>query len=134
MSTRRRNRDVILTDGPVDVLPSASDAQLRRRSASPSDAPSNGQHTVKVAAKKVAEIFKFPLCVLLSLTISAACFSFMANFSSVNRDLAAVSRSLNADWAVTSVLALRIVELAVGWLGDYDGKWHMERVACLDVC
>ena len=63
---------------------------------------------------------RFPLAVLLNLTISALLYSVTSDFRA--GDLSSVSRSVNEWWEVAGLLGGKIVELAIGWYGDYDRK------------
>ena len=89
-----------------------------------------------IQASKLPAFLRFPLLVLLSLTISTLLYSFVAEYT--EGDLARVSRSLD-QWHEVGVLVgwrtfvgLDIqfwalaneecrFELGLGWFGDYDG-------------
>ena len=71
-----------------------------------------------IPASSVPAPLQFPLLVLLSLTLSAFLYSFTSEFTA--GDLSSVSRSIN-DWGeVVGLLAVKTMELAVGWWGEYD--------------
>ncbi|PMD36510.1 hypothetical protein L207DRAFT_586215 [Hyaloscypha variabilis F] len=68
---------------------------------------------------KIPRPLRFPLVVLLSLTLSSLLYSFA---SSQTADLARVSRSLDQWWQVGALVGWRTFELSLGWYGDYDGN------------
>ena len=74
--------------------------------------------TPPIAASKIPAPLRFPILVLLSLTLSAFLYSFTSEFTA--GDLSSVSRSVNDWWEVTGLLGVKTLELAVGWWGQYD--------------
>lgn len=70
---------------------------------------------------------RFPLLVILSLTLSASLYTFAADFSV--GELAGISRSLNEWWEVVGLLGWRTTELGIGWWGEYDGQ-HSVPLQC----
>jgi len=68
---------------------------------------------------KLPAPLRFPLLVLLSLTLSSLLYSFTAQYTA--GDLASVSRSLSKWWEVAALVGWRIFELGLGWFGNYDG-------------
>ena len=70
----------------------------------------------------VPHSLRFPLAVLLNLTLSALLYSFTSDFRA--GDLSSVSRSINEWWEVLGLLGGKIAEFAIGWYGDYDRKCH----------
>lgn len=69
-------------------------------------------------ASKIPTPLRFPLLVLLSLTLSSLLYSFTAEY--VAADLAGVSSTLD-QWEMGGLVAWRIIELGIGWFGGYDG-------------
>jgi len=86
-------------------------------------------------ASKVPTPLRFPLLVLLSLTLSSLLYSFTVEY--VAADLAGVSSTLD-QWEVCGLVAWRTyviqtvprypkvsnryrIELGIGWFGGYDG-------------
>ena len=65
---------------------------------------------------------RFPIAVLLNLTLSAALYSITSDFRA--GDLSSVSRSINQWWEVMGLLGGKVAELAIGWYGDFDRKCH----------
>jgi hypothetical protein len=63
---------------------------------------------------------RFPLLVITSFSFSTVLLGLTSRF--MRGELKAISRSLNEDWQVAAGLGWRVVELAVGWFGEYDGK------------
>ncbi|KAE9379167.1 hypothetical protein N431DRAFT_499806 [Stipitochalara longipes BDJ] len=76
------------------------------------------QGNAVVRPSKIPPPLRFPLVLLLSLTLSSMLYSFT---SSQTADLASVSRRLDQWWQVGSLLGWRTFELGLGWYGDYDG-------------
>ncbi|KAI9703610.1 MAG: hypothetical protein M1836_007380 [Candelina mexicana] len=62
---------------------------------------------------------RFPLLVILSLTLSASLYTLAADFS--GGELAGISRTLNEWWEAVGLMGWRSIELGVGWWGGYDG-------------
>ncbi|MCJ1255372.1 hypothetical protein MMC24_003188 [Lignoscripta atroalba] len=69
-------------------------------------------------ASKLPAPLRFPLVVILSLTLSALLYSFTSEFTA--GDLSSVSRSLNEWWQVSGLVGWKATELAIGWWGEYD--------------
>ncbi|KAL9075308.1 MAG: hypothetical protein Q9161_001685 [Pseudevernia consocians] len=67
---------------------------------------------------KLPAEFRFPLLVVLSLTISSFLYSFVSPFTS--GDLATVSRSRDNWWEIGALLGWKATQLAVGWYGGFD--------------
>ena len=61
---------------------------------------------------------RFPLLVVLSLTISSLLYSLISPFTS--GDLATVSRSRDNWWEIAGLLGWKATQLAVGWYGGFD--------------
>ena len=61
---------------------------------------------------------RFPLVVISNLALSALCYSFSSEFAA--GDLSSVSRSINEWSQVGGLLFCRVLELALGWWGNYD--------------
>ena len=102
---------------PIAFPPSSKSIMVSRKEmpngivAVPAPAPA-------IPASSVPAPLQFPLLVLLSLTLSAFLYSFTSEFTA--GDLSSVSRSIN-DWGeVVGLLAVKTMELAVGWWGEYD--------------
>ncbi|TAQ84231.1 hypothetical protein B7494_g7448 [Chlorociboria aeruginascens] len=69
-------------------------------------------------ASKLPPFLRFPLLVLLSLTISSLLYSLTAELTA--GDLARVSRTLDGWWEVGALVGWRTFELGLGWFGGYD--------------
>ena len=63
---------------------------------------------------------RFPLLVVLSLTISSLLYSLVSPFT--RGDLATVSRSRDNWWEIAALLGWKGTQLAVGWYGGFDSK------------
>lgn len=61
---------------------------------------------------------RFPLLVVLSLSISSLLYSLVTPFTS--GDLATVSRSRDNWWEIAGLLGWKATQLAVGWYGGFD--------------
>ena len=70
----------------------------------------------------VPHSLRFPIAVLLNLTLSASLYSITSDFRA--GDLSSVSRSVNQWWEVIGLLGGKIAELAIGWYGDFDRKCY----------
>ena len=69
---------------------------------------------------KSPSAIRFPVLVISSFLLSFAGHHFASNFT--EGDLAAVSRSTN-EWShIAGFLGGRVVELGLGWWGQYDGR------------
>lgn len=75
-----------------------------------------------VSTSKLPAALRFPLLVTLSLSLSSLLYSFSSDYTA--GDLATVSRSLNKWSEVAELIGWRTVELAIGWLGEYDSEPH----------
>ena len=73
-------------------------------------------------ASKIPNSLRFPLVVLLNLSLSAVLFSISSQYTA--GDLSSVSRSVNQWWEVGGLLGCKALELAVGWFGEYDSMEH----------
>ena len=110
-----------------------------------------------IQTSKLPAFLRFPLLVLLSLTISTLLYSFVAEYT--EGDLASVSRSLDQWHEVGALVGWRMFvgldtqfwalaneecrfELGLGWFGNYDGYdlaalsflSHGPPVSLLSVC
>ncbi len=72
-----------------------------------------------IPTTKVPRALRFPLLVVLNLSFSALLYSLSSEF--IDGDLSSVSRSVDGWWQVGGLLGCKTLELAVGWVGDYDG-------------
>src|SRR5436305_613421 len=72
-------------------------------------------------------MLRFPLFVVVSLFSSSPLYTLAAEQLPVGEDLSGVSKSLNKWWEVSALVAWRIVELAIGWFGEYDGKSRQDK-------
>jgi hypothetical protein len=75
---------------------------------------------------KLPRVVRFPLLVVLNLSLSALLYSITSDITT--GDLALVSKTYNEWWQVTGLVGWKALELAVGWWGHYDGK--KQRRAC----
>ena len=71
-----------------------------------------------VSAKHVSSHLRFPLVIATNLVLNAILLSFTSNYAA--GDLSTVSRSINDWWEVGGTLLLKILELHLGWWGDFD--------------
>ncbi|KAH8664983.1 hypothetical protein BGZ60DRAFT_378917 [Tricladium varicosporioides] len=70
---------------------------------------------------KLPPALRFPLVVVLSLSISSLLYSLSAVYLGSENDLAKVSRKLD-NWSdVASLVGWKMFELTLGWYGNYDG-------------
>ncbi|KAH6668035.1 hypothetical protein B0J14DRAFT_177000 [Halenospora varia] len=72
-------------------------------------------------ASKLPLFLRFPLLVVLNLSISSLLYSLSAVYLGSENDLAEVSRKLDSWSDVASLVGWKTFELALGWYGDYDG-------------
>ncbi|KAG9232569.1 hypothetical protein BJ875DRAFT_380437 [Amylocarpus encephaloides] len=63
---------------------------------------------------------RFPLVVVLSLSLSSLLYSLIAGFNGSEQDLARVRRRLDSWWDVGALVGWRMFELGLGWFGNYD--------------
>lgn len=73
-----------------------------------------------VPTSKLPAAMRFPLLVMLSLSLSSLLYSFSSDYMA--GDLATVSRSLNKWSEVAELIGWRTVELGIGWWGEYDSE------------
>jgi len=76
------------------------------------------QGDAPIRVSRLPAFVRFPLLVVLSLTLSSLLYSFAAEYTA--GDLAGVSRSLNDWWEVGALVGWRTFELGLGWFGNYD--------------
>ncbi|KAJ9637282.1 hypothetical protein H2199_007569 [Coniosporium tulheliwenetii] len=69
-------------------------------------------------ASKLPAPLRFPLLVILSLSSSFFLYTFFSGF--MGNELAGVSRTVNENWQVASLLGWKILELGIGWYGNFD--------------
>ena len=84
-----------------------------------------------ISNRKVPALLRFPLLVLLNLSLSALFYSLASGVTA--GDLSTVSRSINDWWEVAGLLAWKASELAAGWWGQYDGKFSSRTLRQLIV-
>ncbi|KAI5370851.1 hypothetical protein Slin15195_G017240 [Septoria linicola] len=70
------------------------------------------------APAQLPNFVKFPALVLVSLSMSALLYTFVAEYT--GPELASVSRNLDANWQIWTVLAWKLTELAGAWYLRYD--------------
>ena len=84
--------------------------------------PSKPPATIPAASpapnSKLPPQIRFPLLVVLSLTISSSLYSLVSPFTS--GDLATVSRSRDNWLEIVGFLSWKATELAIGWYGGFD--------------
>lgn len=78
----------------------------------------NGVAPPPIRASRLPRHLRFPLLVIISLSLSVAALSIVAD--GLGYELGSVSRSRNEPWQVAAYLGWKIAELAVGWYGKYD--------------
>ena len=91
----------------------------------PRKALANGDIAVPLATKpapgsRLPAPVRFPLFVLLSLTMSWALYTVVGEVT--QSESATVSRTPN-ETVLTSVLVWRFILLGIGWFGKFDGKY-----------
>ena len=73
-----------------------------------------------ISATKLSSYLRFPLVVATNLILNAVLLSFTSTYAA--GDLSSVSRSINDWWEVGGTLLLKILELQLGWWGDFDSR------------
>lgn len=76
------------------------------------------QGEAPLRATKLPSPLRFPLLVVLSLSLSSLLYSFAAGYTA--GELASVSRSLNEWWEVGALVGWRTFELGLGWGSNFD--------------
>lgn len=66
-------------------------------------------------------LLRFPLAVILSLSLSALLFSLNSSYTA--GDLASVSKHVESWVEVVGVLAWKITELGIYWFSGLDGRF-----------
>ncbi|KAK5136409.1 hypothetical protein LTR08_003535 [Meristemomyces frigidus] len=79
-------------------------------------------------ATRLPAAVRFPLVVLLSLSLSTLFYSLTADWIGV--ELAAISRTVEDEWQVGTVVAWKLAELSVAWYAGYDYK-DLASLSCL---
>ena len=69
-------------------------------------------------ATKLPAAIRFPLVVLISLSLSTLFYSLTADWIGV--ELAAISRTVEDEWQVGTVVAWKLAELSIAWYAGYD--------------
>jgi hypothetical protein len=82
-------------------------------------ATATGSSPAPLPASKLPASLRFPLVIILSLSISTLAYTTVADLT--DRELSSVSRSLNEWWHPIAALAWRAITLAVAWYNNYDG-------------
>ena len=95
----------------------ARTAQSHRRAGS-SKPPATIPAASPASNSKLPPQVRFPLLVVLSLTISSLLYSLVSPFTS--GDLATVSRSRDNWWEIAALLGWKGTQLAIGWYGGFD--------------
>ena len=108
----QRHQAAVVTNGLTDS------SSPRRRPAAPA-APAAPARPVEAA--KLPPPLRFPLLVIINLSLSAFLYSLASEVTGY--ELAPVSRSLNESWQVLALVGWKVVELAVGWYGNFDGTF-----------
>lgn len=78
----------------------------------------NGVAPPPIRASRLPRHLRFPLFVIISLSLNVAALSIVAD--GLGYELGSVSRSRNEPWQVAAYLGWKVAELAVGWYGKYD--------------
>ena len=73
-----------------------------------------------VLTGQLSSHLRFPLVIATNLVLNAVLLSFTSTYAA--GDLSGVSRSINDWWEVGGTLLLKIIELHVGWWGDFDSR------------
>ncbi len=76
----------------------------------------------------VPEPFRFPLLVILNITLSAGLYTAASPYT--KGDLATVSGHRDQWWEIAALLSWKAVELAVGWWGGYDSESCKQLFLC----
>ena len=95
----------------------ARTAQNNRRVGS-SKPPATIPAASPASNSKLSTQIRFPILVVLSLTISSLLYSLVSPFTS--GDLATVSRSRDNWWEIVGLLGWKVSQLAFGWYGGFD--------------
>ena len=69
-------------------------------------------------ASKIPEVIRFPLVVIVSLSLSTLLHTLTAEISGFQ--LATASRALTEPWQIATLLGWKVVELFVAWTAGYD--------------
>ena len=69
----------------------------------------------------IPSILRFPVLVLMSMTLSFSLYSITSDFST--GELSLVSNTRDKWWEIAGLLALKVAELAYGWWADYDSEY-----------
>ncbi|MCJ1284211.1 hypothetical protein MMC26_003542 [Xylographa opegraphella] len=72
-----------------------------------------------ISASELSSHLRFPLVVVTNLILNAALLSFTSTYAA--GDLSTVSRSINNWREVSATLLLKVLELYLGWWGNFDG-------------
>ena len=80
-----------------------------------------GSRPATVPTSKLPVALRFPLLVILSLSLSSLLYSVASDYTA--GDLATVSRSLNKWSEVGELIGWRTVELGIGWWAEYDSEF-----------
>ena len=70
---------------------------------------------------KIPSVLRFPILVITSMVASSAMYSLTSQIGT--GDLAGVNKRRDEWWEIAAVLGWKATELAVGWWGEYDGKF-----------
>lgn len=109
------------TDSPFQSPPASRNmtrtTQGHRRVGS-SKPPATIPAASPASNSKLPAQVRFPLLVVLSLTISSFLYSLVSPFTS--GDLATVSKSRDNWWEIVGLLVWKATQLAVGWYGGFD--------------
>ncbi|KAF2502755.1 hypothetical protein BU16DRAFT_475141 [Lophium mytilinum] len=82
------------------------------------DAIPNGITPPPIKTSRLPRALRFPLLVIISLSLSA--FSYSAAYELLGYRLGSVARTLNDSWGPVAFLGARVAELYVGWYMRYD--------------
>ncbi|KAL8646891.1 MAG: hypothetical protein Q9226_006666 [Calogaya cf. arnoldii] len=77
---------------------------------------------------KIPSLLRFPVLVITSMITSAAMYSLVSQLGT--GDLAGVNKRRDEWWEIAAVLVWKVIELALGWWGEYDG-WDLASLTML---
>ena len=119
--------DSTTSSNSIDSIPQPP---ARNRKASVPVTPAIKKESVlaPLPTNDLPAFLRFPLCLLLNLSMSALFYSLAAEFQA--GDLSSASKSLNEWWQVGGLVFCKALEIAMGWWGRFDGTnhWKPHRV------
>lgn len=81
--------------------------------------PTSASQPAPLPSSKLPPVMRFPLYCTISLSLAALLHTFVTDVTGY--ELHTVSRSFDDNWRIAATVISRVLELAVGWYGNYDG-------------